>query len=136
MYFQDAYSRMSDDELAYLLATRSETLVEEARLALSSVLKTRNLAEVNAEVEATLEDLENQAEVRNRERQEQIARQRAIRKGFHLFCLVLSSVGLMLLIAGDEERGGILIAASLIGSAFFELRRLLGRFIVAIFTMN
>jgi hypothetical protein len=127
---------MSDDELAYLLATRSETLVDEARLALSSVLETRDLAKVKAEVKATIEDLEDQAKVKNRERQEQIARQRAIRKGFHLFCLVLSAVGLLLLILGDNERGGILITAGLIGSAFFELRRLIGRFIVAIFTMN
>ena len=136
IYFQDTYSRMSDYELAYLLATRSETLVEEARLALSNVLKTRDLTIVKAEVKATIKDLEDQAQVKNREKQEQIARQRAIRKGFNLFCLVLSALGLLLLTLGDNERDGILIAAGLIGSAVFELRRLASRFIVALFTMN
>jgi hypothetical protein len=127
---------MSDDQLAYLLATRSDTLVDEARVALSNVLETRNLPQVKAEVKATLDDLDSQAKVKNRERQEQMARQRAIRKGFHSFCVALSSIGLLLLIFGDDERGPILIAGGLIGSALFELRRLIGRFIVAIFTMN
>lgn len=127
---------MSDDQLAHLLATRGDTLVDEARLALSSVLKQRDPAKWKAEVNATLEDLERQAEAMRQERQEQNVRQRSLRKGFHFFCLVLSSAGLLLLIFGDNERGAILFASGLIGSALVELRRLVGRFIAAIFSMN
>jgi len=40
------------------------------------------------------------------------------------------------MIFGDYERGPILVAAGLVGSALFELRRLAAKFIVAIFKMN
>lgn len=45
-------------------------------------------------------------------------------------------MGVGLLVFGDNERGPILVAASFVASALFELRRLAGKFIVALFKMN
>ncbi|MBP1207996.1 Sec-independent protein translocase protein TatA [Duganella sp. 1411] len=135
IYFQETYSRLSDDELAYLIATRSDSLVEEARIALSKVLDTRDLKNIQTEIKSTVEDLNSQAEFES-ERAQQQKLQRSTRKAFHAFCALFFIVGVGLLVFGDNERGPILVAAGLVASALFELRRLAGKYIVALFKMN
>ncbi|MYM32001.1 hypothetical protein GTP58_27075 [Duganella sp. CY15W] len=136
IYFQETYSRMSDDEIAYLIATRRDSLVEEARIALSKILDTRNLKNIETEIKSTVEDLNSQAEFESKRAQQQQKLQRSTRKAYHAFCALFFIVGVGLLVFGDNEIGPILVAAGLVASALFELRRLAGKFIVALFKMN
>lgn len=136
IYFQETYARMSDDELAYLIATRSDSLVEEARFALTKVLDTRDLKNIEVEIKSTVKDLNDQAEFESEQVQQQEKLQRSARKAFHVFCALFFVVGLGLLAFGDYERGPIFVAGGLIASALIELRRLAGKFIVALFRMN
>ncbi|MBI3727038.1 MAG: hypothetical protein HY254_01750 [Burkholderiales bacterium] len=136
LYFQETYGKMRDDELAYLIATASDGLAEEARMALTTVLQTRDLRSIETEVAATVNDLNSQAAFKSQQIQKQKQLQASARKAFHFFCAFFLISGIALLIFGDYELGSICVASGLIGSALFELRRLAIRFIVAIFKMN
>ncbi|MFZ6781006.1 hypothetical protein ACO0LD_29580 [Undibacterium sp. Ji83W] len=136
LYFQETYGKMRDDELAYLIATGSDGLVEEARMALTTVLQTRDLRSIETEVAATVNDLNSQAAFKSQQIQKHNQLQASVRKAFHFFCAFFLISGIALLIFGDYELGSICVAGGLIGSALFELRRLAVRFIVAIFKMN
>ncbi len=127
---------MSDDELAYLIATGSDDLVEEARIALTSVLQARDLKTIEAEVAATVTDLNSQAVFHSQQLQKQRQLQAPLRKWFHFFCALSVILGVALLIFGDSELGAISVAGGLIASALFELRRLAAKFIGAMFTMK
>jgi hypothetical protein len=65
--------------LLYLVATRSDSLVEEARIALSKVLDTRDLKNIETEIKSTVEDLNSQAKFESELTQRQKL-QRSIRK--------------------------------------------------------
>ncbi|MFL6656654.1 MAG: hypothetical protein ACJ8GW_01145 [Massilia sp.] len=136
LYFQETYAKMSDDELAYLIATRIDGLVEEARVALNSVLQARDLKNIEIEVASTVKDLKSQAAFASQEAQKQQRLHVASRKAFHWFSALLSIFGLALLIFGDDEHGPIFVAAGLVSSALFELRRLAAKFIATLFKMN
>lgn len=135
-YFQETYSRMSDDELAYLIATRRDSLVEEAQIALAKVIDSRDMKNIEAQVKLTVNDLNHQAAFESERAEQQQKLQRSTRKAIHLFCALAFIVGVGLLVFSDYERGPILVAGGLIFSALFEIRRLVGKFIVALFKMN
>ncbi|MFZ6873782.1 hypothetical protein ACO0LF_17120 [Undibacterium sp. Di27W] len=136
LYFQETYSKMRDDELAYLIATGGDGLVEEAQMALTKVLQTRDLKSIETEVALTANDLNSQAAFKFQQMRKQEQLNASLRKAWHVFCAAFLISGIVLLIFDDYERGPFFVAAGLIGSALFELRRLAVRFIVAIFTMN
>lgn len=135
-YFEEIYRKMRDDELAYFIATGSDDLVEEARIALTGVLQTRDLKTIETEVAATVTDLSSQAAFNSQLLQKQRQLQASARKGFHFFCAFSVILGVALLIFGDAELGAIAAVGGLIASTLFELRRLTAKFIGAMFTMK
>jgi hypothetical protein len=77
-YFQDQYSRMSDEELATLLTTRRDVLAEEALEALQRVLDRRDVSAFVGEVTAKVVDLKAQAAGHEQERERQRVTNRQI----------------------------------------------------------
>ena len=59
-YFLQRYANMSDEELSYLIVSRSGSLAEEAEHALRTVLAGRNSDSFNQELAATANDQEAQ----------------------------------------------------------------------------
>lgn len=135
-YFHGNYSKLSDEELAHLIATRRDTLVEEAVSALTQVLKTRNLPSIETEIQATVADLRSQAAVEERRIRIIQARQRTIRKGTHILGASMSVIGAGLMMFGDSERGAPLLVCGFGLSILYEIRRLVGRGIAALFRMQ
>lgn len=76
-YFQDCYSRMSDEELANLYVTRREGLSEEAIEALQRTLDRPDVSAFVDEVNAKVKDLNAQAAgfEQEKERQRETNRQ-------------------------------------------------------------
>lgn len=60
-YFRHRYASMTDDELALLVATRRDVLSDDVRVALSEVLRSKDLPGFVNEVNAVVDDLNAQA---------------------------------------------------------------------------
>jgi uncharacterized membrane protein YqiK len=135
-YFLDRYSKMSDEELSHLLVTRQHGLSEEAREALGQAVQSRDPTKFQREVNATTRDLKAQAEQSSLAAKQQVEQARSRLEAMRLACVVVFVVGLALLMWGRTE-GGIVSCA--VGGILFiciELRRLLGRFVAALFNPN
>ena len=91
-YFQDRYARMSDEELATLYVTRREDLSEEAVEALQRTLDHRNVPELIKEINAKVDDLNEQAAGAAQE----LARQRATNRQVPRAMLILVAATLVI----------------------------------------
>lgn len=91
-YFQDQYSRMSDEELATLVATRRHVLSEEAVEALQRVLDRRDVSAFLGEVNAKVTDLKAQAAGYEQERERQRAANRQIPRA--LLIVAVAAIGI------------------------------------------
>jgi ABC-type transport system involved in cytochrome bd biosynthesis fused ATPase/permease subunit len=135
-YFLDRYARMSDEELSYLLVTRGDSLSEEASHALHTVLGGRDPTLLRQEVQATTADLHAQIERAEHEARKQQKAARLQHNGIRIVCAVLLIVGLIAWMSGHANEG---IGFAIGGIALFlliEIRRLVWRFIAALFDPN
>jgi ferric-dicitrate binding protein FerR (iron transport regulator) len=135
-FFAERYSRMSDEELSYLIATRGGSLSEEAQTALEAVIAKRNPAAFQREFQATSADVSSQLAHTQREAERRAERDRNLRNAVRLTCFLLVIVGLLGAMMGDS---GYWLSLSGMGAALFvnlELRRIVGRFFAAVFRMN
>lgn len=131
--FKQRYSEMSDDELVYLLAAKFDLLNEEAQHALRSVVERRNIKALRAEVAATSVDLEAQArheEEQRRKQEAQIAAERFLILSLAGIAVV---AGVGLVVFGNGSTGWPLVLFAALGAALYEIRRLLGKLLVAMF---
>ncbi len=135
-YFKARYAAMSEDEIVFILAVKLNQLTDEARFALNAVVKDRNIANIQAEVQATAEDvhaqlLHEQAVAREK------ARSRAnVRWMTFTLCAVLCCWGIWLALFRDPSRGLAVIASGVFLALVFELRRLVLKLVSAMFRMD
>lgn len=80
-FFKARYANMTEDEPAVLVATRRDALSEEAAVALSEVLRSRNLPAFISEVNEVVGDLNAQASAARLEIERQRQHNRRARKG-------------------------------------------------------
>ena len=83
-YFVDRYSRMTDEELSYLLATRGESLSDEASHALRTVLNGRDLSAFQRELNATTSDVAAQVAHARQEAEKHEGQQRRTRTAIRI----------------------------------------------------
>lgn len=135
-YFLQRYANMSDEELSYLIVSRSGSLAEEAEHALRTVLAGRNSDSFNQELAATANDQE--AQFRHDEALAREATKNAahLRKTIHLFFGALVVVSLLIGLAGWDALGWPLAGMGASVMAFYELQRLSSRFWRALFDPN
>ena len=95
-YFQQRYQSMGDEELAVLVATRWDHLSEEARAALSEVLRGKNLPDFIREVNATVDDLTAQARAAGAELKRQQEHRRRARKAMGILLGVVVLIGVLM----------------------------------------
>lgn len=134
-FFLERYSRMDDEELSHLIVTRGGGLSDEARHALNTVIRTRNPDALQAEMHATASDLTAQAAHAEQEAQKQIEHARTVRNAIRSACAIVVVAGMAGAVIDDSSW----LWFSAVGVAlfmFFEIRRLVGRFVVALFRMN
>jgi len=134
--FKSRYSLMSDDELVYLMAAKFDHLTEEAQLALQAAVKSRGIAGVQAEIAATASDLAGQARYEEEEERKRVAQKASERKFLLLLCALFVVVGLALAAAKDAETGLGMSGVAVAIAVFYELRRLLGKLVSAMFRMD
>jgi len=131
-YFLDRYSRMTDEELSYLLVTRGDSLSEEAGNALRIVLSGRNPSGIRDEIRATAADVGAQVERAKEEARKKAESERATRTGVRFACIGLFVIGLFVLMLGPTEGGTALCVAALAIFLYFEIHRLIRRFFAAL----
>lgn len=127
---------MSDDELIYLMAARQTYLTDEARFALATVVKARNISEVQAEIAATAKDLAGQARYEAEVQKKQKELKAAERKFVLALCTAFAIIGLGAAAASDTGTGLGISGAAVAAAALYEARRLLGRLLAAMFCMD
>ena len=135
-HFIGTYSRMSDEELAFLLVTRGEGLSDEARHALQTVIGTRDPAAFRRELSATQADVSAQIRHASQEAEKHQAGKRQFRLGVRLLLAGLIGLGLLGALVGEPERWLTVAGIALVLWVLMELRFLLGRFITAVFRMH
>ncbi|RIX78603.1 hypothetical protein [Acidovorax cavernicola] len=132
-YFLDRYSKMTDEELSYLLVTRGDSLSEEAGNALRIVLSGRNPSGIRDEIRATAADVGAQVQHAHKEAEKKAESDRATRKGFRFACIGLFVIGLLVLMFGPTEGGTALCVAAFAIFLYIEIHRLIRRFLAALF---
>ena len=135
-YFVDNYSRMTDEELSFLVVTRSENLSDEARHALETVIKGRDQITFKRELRATASEVTAQAHQAELEIKKQKIRARHTRTTMRVICALTVIAGVLIALFWHNENGWLFCAAGIISFAYFELRRLLWRFVLALFRAN
>jgi len=135
-YFKSRYAAMSEHELVYIVAARLDHLTEEAQFALKEVLESRNIATLEADVKATAIDLAAQAQHEQEEERKRASHRASMRIAILIACAILTVVGGVIAVVSNPEKG-LIIAGLGIGLAVFsEVRRLLGKLVVAMFRMS
>jgi len=127
------YASMRDEDLIHIFATRESTLTDEAKFALHEAIRIRKIEHFDGEVSATRDDLTRQHEYEKRKIEKQVQAQRTGRKIIYMFCAILIAAGLLTSILHDGEKGLLLVAAGLVTILVIEVRRMIGRFFVALF---
>jgi len=135
-YFLDRYSRMTDEELSYLLVTRGDSLSEEAGHALRTVLGSRDPRGFQNELNATTADVGAQVQHADEEVRKKKRSARHTRIATRLASLALLVIGLFTLLLGRTEGGIALCVVATAMFLYFEAHRLIRRFIVALFDPN
>jgi len=132
--FESRYSSMVDDELIYLLAAKFDHLTEEAQHALKVVVARRGIRDLTTEVGATTADLKAQAEYEEIEIKKAAARKAMERRVVLGLCLSFGVAGLGLVVVGNRDAGWTMFAVSAFVAVAYEVRRLLGKLVAAMFT--
>lgn len=132
--FTSRYSSMRGDELIYLLAAKFEHLTEEAQHALKEVAARRGIGDADAEVKATTVDLAAQAQYEEAERRKAEARKATERKVVLVLCGSFTGIGLGMAALGNSDAGWTILAVALLAAVAYEVRRLLGKVVAAMFT--
>jgi hypothetical protein len=135
-YFLDRYSRMTDEELSYLLVTRGDSLSEEAGHALRTVLGSRDPGRFQNELKATTADVGAQVQYADEEIRKKKRTARHTRTAIRFASLALLVIGLFTLLLGRTEGGVALCVAAVAIFLYFEFDRLIRRFIAALFDPN
>jgi len=128
-----SYSLMNDEDLIRIFATRASTLTDEARFALHEAIHLRRIENFDAEVRATHEDLAQQIESEKVKIEKHAEAQRAGRKFLYVFSGMLIVGGLFISIFHDVEKGLAVAVAGIGAIVVSVIRRLVGRFVVALF---
>ena len=129
------YSDMSNEELAYILSTRAESLTDEAKAALAEVVRARGSGVIAKEIEATTEDLRQQTTQANLEIERQQKLQRFSRRlTFGLFGVFLA--GGVIVGVSHDVRGYFIAMGAVAFYALYWVRRLLWKLIQEMFRMN
>lgn len=135
-YFLDRYSRMTDEELSFLVVTRGDSLSEEASHALRIVLDGRDPSGIRNELKATAADVGAQIQHASAEAKKQEKSARHMRMGVRIASLSLLVIGIFALMLGRTDGGAALCAVGFGMFLYFEIRALIWRFFVALFNPN
>lgn len=135
-YFLDRYAGMTDEELSYLLVTRGDSLSEEAGHALRTIMASRDPGGFQNELKATTADVGAQIRHADEEVRKQKKSARHARIATRLASLALLVIGLCTLLLGKTEGGVALCVAAVAMFLYFEVQRLIRRFLVALFNPN
>lgn len=127
------YDSMSDEDIIHIFATRESTLTDEAKFALHDAIQKRKIKNFDDEVRATREDLILQHEHETKKIEKQVVAQRAGLKFIYVFSAVLIATGLLISIFYDVEKGLTLAIGGVLTIIWIQVRKLVGRFIVALF---
>lgn len=130
-YFVERYSQMSDEDLSYLLATRRESLSEEAQHALKTVLKKRDSGAFQDVMAATSADVAVQVTQKQQEAERQAKQERLVNKFFRLSCLAAVVVGLLGALFDGSSFWLYLAGFAVLAFIYLELRLVLRRFVKA-----
>jgi hypothetical protein len=127
------YAVMSDDALIHILVTGEASLTDEAKLALHSVIKDRNISNLDDEVRATRDDIRAQAIQAQRQMEQQAKAANIQRKLLYGFFALMVLAGFMVAIFGNLEEGLLIAGAGGLLFAWTWLKRIIARFIAALF---